>query len=260
MELQSFINSGLLESFALGQCTDEERRLVMRMRDEHPVVQAELAAIELALEQYAQAQAIAPPVDLKARIMDAIQHAEKQEPEAPELNANTTKGRANSPWLLAASVALLALSGYLWMALQQAKQQTTQLGQQIEQLRVDLQTCSTRASSDQEFANLVRDPDTKRIELNNGKNVLTSIFNSDLRNSLVLDLSGVPAPSAGKYLQFWAVIDGKPVSMGMIDFNSIGGHQTFKYVANAQAFAISEEDNPAGNATPTTVIALGKTG
>lgn len=260
MELQSFINSGLLESFALGQCTDEERLLVMRMRDEHPVVQAELAAIELALEQYAQAQAIVPPVDLKARIMDALQQAEKQEPEAPELKTNTTKGRVNSPWLLAASVALLALSGYLWMSIQQAKQQTTLLRQQVEQLRKELQSCNARSANDQEFANLVRDPDTKRIELNNGKNVSTSIFNSDLRNSLVLDLSGVPAPSAGKYLQFWAIIDGKPVSMGMIDFNSIGGHQTFKYVPNAQAFAISEEDNPAGNPTPTTVLAIGKAG
>lgn len=260
MELQSFINSGLLESYALGQCTDEERSLVLRMRDEHPMVQTELASIEQALEQYAQAQAIVPPVDLKARIMDVIHQAETQQKEAPELNVNTTKGGTNSPLLLLAIVALLTLSGYLWMSTQQAKQQTTLLEQQVEQLRKELQACSVRSANDQEFANLVRDPDTKRIELNNGKDVTTSVFNSDLRSSLVLDLSGVPAPSSGKHLQFWAIVDGTPVSMGMIDFNSIGGHQTFKYVANAQAFAISEEDKPEGNPTPTTVIAIGKTG
>ena len=61
MDIQSFLESGLLESYALGQCTATERTLVEDMLAQHAEARSELSAIESALEQYANAQAIAPP-------------------------------------------------------------------------------------------------------------------------------------------------------------------------------------------------------
>jgi hypothetical protein len=47
--------------------------------------------------------------------------------------------------------------------------------------------------------------------------------------------------------------------MGMISSGAADKQQTFAYLENVQAFAISEEDKPQGNATPTVVLAVGKT-
>jgi anti-sigma-K factor RskA len=71
-----------------------------------------------------------------------------------------------------------------------------------------------------------------------------------------LDVLALPAQPSGSYLQFWALVDGKPVSMGMIKADSTG-LQTFPCVPDAAGFAVSIEDKPDGNQTPTVVLMLG---
>jgi anti-sigma-K factor RskA len=259
MELQSFISSGLLESYALGQCSAAERQLVEQMLAEHPSVQIELNAIEQALEQYAQIQAIVPPPGLKNKILEAIQ-AEKEEVEKPEVELNAPKGNSLNPWVLAICAAALIFSAYLWVAYQQIKQKHQELQEKVEQLNSDLQACGNRAENNLQFANLVRDPHTQRIEITNEKDIHSTVYNNVNNQSIVLDLTGLPAPKPGKYFQFWAIVDGKPVSMGMISGTASDNLQTFAYVDKAQAFAISEEDKPQGNVTPTLVLAAGKAG
>ena len=53
MDIQSFIQSGLLEAYVLGQCSAEERTQVERMAAEHAEVRAELSSIEASLESFA---------------------------------------------------------------------------------------------------------------------------------------------------------------------------------------------------------------
>jgi anti-sigma-K factor RskA len=159
----------------------------------------------------------------------------------------------------AVCAAALIFSAYLWVAYQQIKQKHQELQEKVEQLKTELQACGNRATNSMQFANLVRDPNTKRIEITGEKEIHSTVFNSDAQRSTILDLADLPAPKPGKYFQFWAIIDGKPVSMGMISSGAADKQQTFAYLENVQAFAISEEDKPQGNATPTVVLAVGKT-
>jgi len=87
MDFQSFIQSGLLEAYVAGQCTAAERQEVARMAEQHPEVRAELAQIEQALENFAVANAIAPPPGLKDRILDQIDNL-PQSNNAPGSNSN----------------------------------------------------------------------------------------------------------------------------------------------------------------------------
>ncbi len=73
MDIQSFIQSGLLEAYVMGQCTAQERAEVERMAAAHPEVRAELDAIERALEKVAQANAVPPPAGLRDQILERIQ-------------------------------------------------------------------------------------------------------------------------------------------------------------------------------------------
>lgn len=69
MELNAFLQSGLLEAYVLGEVSKQERALVERMLAEYPEAKAELDAIEQALENIAHAHAVSPPSGLKAQIM-----------------------------------------------------------------------------------------------------------------------------------------------------------------------------------------------
>ena len=70
-------------------------------------------------------------------------------------------------------------------------------------------------------------------------------------------MSGMPTAEQGKHFQMWAIADGKPQSLGMVNLQSVGGLQEFECVPSAVAYAISVEDKPEGNPTPTVVLMSG---
>ena len=107
------------------------------------------------------------------------------------------------------------------------------------------------------MATLLRDTDTKAVTVTDGKNNHITVFHNPLRKECALDIAGVPARQDGKYLQAWAIVDGNPVDLGMVQMNAPAGWQPLRYFDRATAYAISEEDNPKGNAKPTVVIAMG---
>jgi anti-sigma-K factor RskA len=259
MDLQSFIQSGLLEAYVAGQCTAAERQEVERMSAQHPEIRAELAKIEQALENFALANAIAPPAGLKARIMNQLDNvpATPTSPAAPTTTlpqAGTSRVRLYQLLALAGAV---AASFFFWQRmfisaeLEQVKAKAAELQAQVDD-------CSKRRERTEPMANMLRDTDTRPITLTDGKAYHITVFNNKIRKECALDISGLPLPGTGKYFQFWAIVDGKPVSMGMVELNAIAGWQPLPYIENATAYAISEENNPQGNATPTLVIAMGQ--
>jgi hypothetical protein len=258
MELQSFIQSGLLESYVLGQCTDEERLLVERMAREHPSVKTELAAIEAALEQYALGHAIAPPTGLKERILqqlDVPNQAPAEQPVAPP-GAAGSSGRLFGYLSAFLAVTVLAFA-YQLIALHT---ENTSLQNQLAVLQKDFDDCSKRSDHNREIADLLFFHDSKPVELKlkDSPKPALLVYNNKVRHETILELPGTDHPQPNKYWQAWAMIDGKPVSIGMVHVEKPGGWQVLEYKDNAAAFAVSEEDKPEGNPTPTKVLMVGK--
>lgn len=72
MNIEEYISSGILEMYAMGQCTPAEQQEVEAMVKLYPEIAKELAEIEATLEQVSQSQSIAPPAHLKTQILDKI--------------------------------------------------------------------------------------------------------------------------------------------------------------------------------------------
>ncbi|MCC6410986.1 MAG: anti-sigma factor [Saprospiraceae bacterium] len=255
MDIQQFLQSGLLETYALGQGSVEERALVERMLSEHPEARAELEAIELDMEKLAMANAITPPPGIKARILDEIGN-QNIRPEGPPIKGSTSPLR----WLpLAASLLLAGYLGYRW---NKAEQQMAENQAQMAAMTSRLNDCDTQTKvleNTRQAVAMLRDPDTRAVRMSNDKD-FAYVYHNAVRGETGLDVSGLPVPPAGKHFQAWAIVDGKPVSLGMVDLQSAGGWQTMPFPQNATAFAISAEDNPQGNATPTQVVMIGNAG
>lgn len=126
-------------------------------------------------------------------------------------------------------------------------------------LQLEVNNCAKRRERTDNLVAFIRDTDTHPVKLTDGKNYQITIFHNKLRKACALDLSGLPIPSAGKYFQCWAAVEGQaPTSMGMVEMDSPAGWQPLEYIEQATVFSISEDENPAGDPTPGFVIATGK--
>lgn len=257
MDLQSFIQSGLLESYVLGQCTRGERALVEQMLAQHPEAKAELTAIEQALEGYAQSQAIAPPAGLKSRVMDAVDREAAPAPHQPV-------AKSSSPLLLLLLLVLALLAAaVLFFQKGEAKVENTALNKQIADIELRIQYCDQSNQDLRDIIKVLRDPDTRPVKIGNGggenEKLNTYVFSNMLPHQckVLVDMAGMPSAEPGKYFQMWAIVNNVPQSMGMINLQAVGGLQTFDCIPDAVAYAISVEDKPEGNPTPSAVLMSG---
>lgn len=70
--LRPYIESGILELYALNDLPEDEKLGVERMIAMYPELRQELHAIELALENYATSRGVKPPEHLEARIVGSL--------------------------------------------------------------------------------------------------------------------------------------------------------------------------------------------
>jgi anti-sigma-K factor RskA len=55
-------------------------------------------------------------------------------------------------------------------------------------------------------------------------------------------VNNLPKPAAGKQYQLWAIVNGQPVDAGMLNWNDATIVASMKNIPQAQAFAITLED------------------
>jgi len=72
MDIQKYIESGVLEQYCLGLLDETEQAYLIQMTMLYPAVKAELNAIELALEELSAIGAVEPANNLKQNILEAI--------------------------------------------------------------------------------------------------------------------------------------------------------------------------------------------
>lgn len=265
MNAQELIASGALEAYVLGGGTPEEWTLIERMRAADVDVRAELEAIEIALEAHARSIAKAPPVRVRAAVMEAIGAENKVRPlmsvpQAPSKRFN---------WLAAASIGALLLSAagnwMQWSELRQVRERLAELESERTVLaeRMEVQKASLTASEN-ELA-VLTDPAIRMVELAGTDNVPKAkarvYWNADQR-IVHMGAASLPAPPEGMQYQLWAIVDGQPVDAGMMPISADGSHlRRMKDIGPAQAFAVTLE-KAGGMPAPTltAMVLIGLTG
>jgi anti-sigma-K factor RskA len=82
---------------------------------------------------------------------------------------------------------------------------------------------------------------------------MATVYWDTTSRDVFLLVNNLPQPATDKQYQLWALLDGKPIDLGMVDNNMLQGRQRLllrmKNVGNAQAFAITLEKK-GGNPKP----------
>jgi len=78
MNIQEYIDTGILEQYCLCILADDEMREVESLRSKYPSIGTEIRNIEASLEQYATAFTLAPPRELEEEIWGTLENLNKE--------------------------------------------------------------------------------------------------------------------------------------------------------------------------------------
>lgn len=263
MNIKDYLDSGILETYLLGDLLPDEAQEVETLAAKHPEIKRELEAIEETLELLAEKGAQTPPGRIKEQLMGKIM-SDAQTGSTPEIVTSQGKGRSIKLWrlLAAASVALALISSLFALNFwNEWKNAEGQLG--------DLLAQNQRMAEDFQRANLERELVTSQLDIIGGKdfqkvtlpgldsqpNALAFVYWNAASQDVYLSVSQLPEIGQDQQYQLWALVDGKPIDAGVFDLPNVAP-TLLKMIGQpeADAFAITLE--PRGGSESPTLSAL----
>jgi anti-sigma-K factor RskA len=273
--VKAYIESGILELYVLGDISAEEKLQVEDMAAKYPEIRAELNEIERSMELYAEENAVEPTDGLRQRVLGsllvnlgddriftkAVTHQDDDDDNVVTLPT----ARVNSfyKYAFAACLTLLLISVYglvnLYSRLQDSNSQLTAL--QTDKIRTANQVNLMDSELD-----MYRDTTNKVLRLKGLLKTPTAAmilaWNS-VSKKVMVDMTSMKLPKNDKQHQYqlWALVNGKPVDMGVFDTPAAdtAGVKEMKAIASAQGFAVTLE--PAGgsiNPTLDQMVVIGQ--
>ncbi len=260
MNTEEYIASGILESYVLGNTTPEENAEVEKYATTYPEIKRELEAIEIAINKYATQHSVTPPSHLKEKILGSISVENKTiqtNRESIVRNIQPTQPRDDSSfsyWSVAATILFLVSAGfaiYFYTRVNKLDGYLDNLTKINTSLGDSIKSISSNYHQMENDLAILKDPTYKIVELKGLKpapDAKAMVCWSPGEKKVYIEVDKLPAVPKGMQYQLWAIVDGKPVSEGMLGPGS-GLHRMID-VENAQAFAITLEKE-GGSPTPT---------
>lgn len=263
-DIKAYIESGILELYVLGDVTQEEKSHVEAMISEYPVVKAELDEIERSMEAYALENAIEPSEELRGKILNSLltnfgdddTFPTKKEPVKKDNVIAFPAPKPNSfyKYAFAACLALLILSV---AALVDMYNQLNTANTQLVALSSSNQHFSSTVKFMDHQLGIYRDTSFKVIKLKGTakhSSALMLVAFSPIKKQVMIDMADLQLPqndNAHQY-QLWALVSGKPVSLGVFDktASDSADMKQMQSIALAQAFAVTLEPK-GGSVNPT---------
>ncbi len=250
MDIQAYIQSGVIESYVLGIANEQEVAELQRLRLEHPAI---AAAVEQA-EQWLldSSSQLAVPVADKAK-MQLLTTLENDFKEPVTASAGSVSSETpvrsisrNMTWVAAASVVLFVSSAavnlYLYNKYTKAANDYSDLLKERTTLLATNKAYENRLTALQNNMQLMTAPGMLKVSMPGvaGKEQsLATVYWDTQTKNVYLIANNLPAAPAGKQYQLWALVDGKPVDAGMLE--NCEGLCQLKNIPQAQAFAITLE-------------------
>lgn len=277
MNIPEYIDSGVLESYALGAVSDQERREVQCLSAIYPEVRQELDKLTQALENYALLHSTEPPPDLQKRIRSRLTMGTPAQPAADDEpdTESTTKivplhrevPTFQVAWVAAAAVGLvlIAFAYFLISQLKTKQAYADELTQTNTRIQNEVGQLKQQQQRNGQLISLLKTPGVETIRLAKaaptGAQADLIVYWNKTEKQVTLEVESLPALPVGKQYQLWALVGGKPVDAGVFDTERQSLQRTARAIGAADAFAVTIEKT-GGSPTPTlsTLLAMGKVG
>ena len=260
----------------MGLASPQEAQEVETLAAKFPAIRIELTKIENAVAEYAMLNSVTPPLALRDKVFAAISAEENSslaKGDAKIVDFNGEKSSESSSgmkwYAAAASIALFASLAYNYTQFHKTeaeKLNALAAVDSINNVNVEIQK---QLALEKETAlkniDLLTQPGNKLIEMKGleiSPSSLAMILYNQQTKQAYLSVKSLPKPPVDKQYQLWAIVDGKPVDMGVFDVNMDSTSlQKMMSIENPQAFAVTLEQK-GGSPTPTLeqMYVMGKNG
>lgn len=263
MDIQSYISSGKLELFLLGELTKREREEVLSLARSYTEIQKELDELGETLFAFDDMTGVVPSQEVKDKIFSNIESdfTLNEGLKQNALPAETKVVPISSPWkpfAIAASITAIVASGaafYYADKYQQKNNQFTALLQDQSVLADNLnQVRQDFYQKDVQLEKFVAG-DFKRVEMRGEgfemqKDARVDVLWDQIENQVFIAVNNLNELDEEFDYQLWAIGDDGPVGIGIIKSSEKLTLQQMNTVAQAGAFAITIEPN-GGSKAPT---------
>jgi Anti-sigma-K factor rskA len=243
MDINQYISSGIIEMHVMGLCSPEESAELELLRTRHPQVNEAVQQFEIEFEKNALQNASATSEQLDNKILQALNAL-----QTPVVNINSRQHKAKEiTWLkpvAAAAVVLLAASSIFNYTLYKKTQE-----QQIALAQKEKVT----SLPEKDYA-ILKTPGITPVAMYGvfPHNICrcTLFWDKKTGKAYMMIHHLVPSGTEKQY-QLWAMVNDKPVNVGMVEDNIRDRFIELKNVPeDATAFTLTLE-NAAGSTTPT---------
>jgi len=262
VNVQDYIQSGIIESYLLGMANEQEAAELMQLSRQHPEIKQAIDSFEASLEATAFANAVPAPAPIKNNLFELLKDdfaepiVEKTTtPIVPLNNAAKTTSTIETPvrsisnkfsYMAAASTILLVVSlglnYYFYNKYTTANNNYLALLKENNSITADNRVYQTKMLDYQTSMQIVSDPNMIKVSMPGvaGKEGnLTTVYWDKKTRDVYLLANNLPQAEEGKQYQVWAMVNGNPVDAGLIE--DCNGVCRLKNIPNAQAFAITLE-------------------
>lgn len=265
-DIKTYIESGILELYVLGDVTPDEKLQVEEMASRHPAIKAELADIERSMELFAAENAVEPAPQMRDRVLNSLltnfgddNNFPSSKPKTEPIKDNVVEMPVRTTnsfykYAFAACLALLIVSVAALVSLYSKLQDANT---QLVALNSTNQHFSKTVNYMDRQLNMYRDTSFKVIKLKGTANLpsgLVVVAFSPAKKKVVIDMTDLKMPVNDKdhQYQLWALVGKKPVSLGVFDKTESDstGMKEMKSIDLAQAFAVTREPR-GGSINPT---------
>lgn len=242
MNIKEYIASGIIEAYVMGLCSKEEELELESRRSVHPELNDAIILYETELEKKMLQNQTLPSSSVDDRILKTIDKF-----SIPALPVQKQSSTTALRWMriaVAASIVLFVVSAGLNLTLYY---KTSRLKKQVS----ELSSTNTLPAADYE---IMTNPTITPVAMY-GVGIhsicrCTMYWDKKTGKAYIMIHHLIRTTESQNY-QLWAMVDGKPVSVGIVNDEIRGRFITMENVpANATAFSVTLE-KAGGNLTPT---------
>ena len=252
MEINEYLESGILELYVFGNLSDAENQEVANMASKHTEIQTEILSIEKAIVSLSYSMApylSAANFDrIKSQLIEKHQGVVQLKPRS---NISSNLG-----W--AAAVLLLIGTGYFYNQNQTSQSEVAQITKEKSSLNTDVKNLKAKKQQTEAALAMVRDETNSVISLGGQAIAPTAkakIYWNKTSQIVFVDAAGLPDPPAGMEYQIWSLKLTPtlvPTSLGTLAEFKTNDSKIFAVASTAAAEGFGITLEPAGGSpTPT---------
>ncbi len=236
MDIHEYISSGVIETYVMGLCTNAEEKELETLRIQYPELDKAISTYESEMEKNMLQHSSLPDAATDTKILNTINELTNSVPVIP---IQSKKRNWLTPFSIAASILLLLSIGLNFYLFQQSKNEIPE------------NTIASLPASDYE---IMKKPSITPVAMYGYSYhaiCRCTMFWDKATGKAYIMIHHLPKSSAAKDYQLWAMVDGKPVNVGIINDEIRGRFIEMNNVpSTANAFSVTLE-NAGGASTPT---------